>query len=234
MYITFNDAPQGSPEWLQARKGRCTGSKFKNARDYKQLTKAQEKEGRTRGDPSAKMILYAQDVARERMGGNASPVLVTKSMNFGTEQEPIARSAYETMTGYLVQEAGFAATDCGMFGLSVDGLVDDDGVIEIKTMVGSDNLFTCVIEEDYSEYMDQCLGYLLFLDRQWVDLCLWAPDLEDAGLGLTIVRINRSEHEADIAALKKDLDTFAAMVRKFESQLRIKASANVDTFRMAA
>ncbi len=234
MHITFNDAPQGSPEWLQARKGRCTGSKFKNARDYKMLTKAQKEAGRTHGDPSAKLILYAQDVARERMGGSAAPVFQNSAMRFGSEQEPIARSAYETMTGYLVQEVGFAATDCGMFGLSVDGLVDDDGVIEIKTMVGSDNLFTCVIEEDYSEYMDQCLGYLLFLDRQWVDLCLWAPDLEDAGLGLTIVRINRSEHEADIVALKKDLDTFAAMVRKFESQLRIKASANIDTFKKAA
>jgi exodeoxyribonuclease (lambda-induced) len=233
MKVTFHDAEQGSEGWLLARKGRCTGSKFKYARDYKQLTKAQEKEGRTRGDPTAKLILYAQDVARERLGGSAAPVFVNKAMNIGTEQEPIARSAYETMTGNLVQEAGFAATDCGMYGLSVDGLIGDDGVIEIKTMVGSDNLFTCVIDEDYSEYMDQCLGYLLFLDRQWVDLCLWAPDLEDAGLGLTIVRIERKDHEADIAALKQDLETFAAMVRKFESQLRKKAAANVDLLRMA-
>ncbi len=234
MKVTFNTEPQGSEGWLLARKGRCTGSKFKYARDYKQLTKAQKEAGRTHGDPSAKLILYAQDVARERMGGNAAPVFVTKAMNFGTEHEPIARSAYETMTGNLVQEVGFAATDCGMFGLSVDGLVDDGGAVEIKTMVGSDNLFTCVIDHDYSEYMDQCLGYMLFLDRQWVDLCLWAPDLEDVGLGLTVVRINRCDHEADIEALKKDLDTFAAMVRKFESQLRIKAASNVEMLRMAA
>ncbi len=233
MKITFNDAPQGSHEWLQARKGRCTGSKFKYARDYKQLTKAQKEAGRTHGDPSSKLILYAQDVARERMGGSAAPVFQNAAMIFGSDQEPIARSAYETMTGYLVQEAGFAATDCGMFGLSVDGLVDDDGVIEIKTMVGSDNLFTCVIENDYSEYMDQCLGYLLFLGRQWVDLCCWTPDLEDIGLGLHVHRINRCDYLPEIAALKADLDTFAAMVRKFESQLRIKASANIDTFSMA-
>ena len=234
MKVTFNDAPQGSPEWLQARKGRCTGSKFKYARDYKVLTKAQKEAGRTRGDPSEKLVLYAQDVARERLGGNASPVFVTKSMNFGTEQEPIARSAYETMTGNFVQEAGFAATDCGMFGLSVDGLVDDDGVIEIKTMVGSGNLFTCVIENDYSEYMDQCLGYLLFLGREWVDLCCWTPDLEAVGLGLHIHRINRCDHESGITALKSDLMAFSAMVQKFESQLRIKAAANIDMTRQAA
>lgn len=223
MGVIFHNAPQGSDEWMAARKGRVTGSKFKYARDRLK-----------NGNPSAKCILYAQDVARERMGGTASPVFQNAAMRLGTEQEPIARTAYETMTGYTVMEVGFAATTCGMYGLSPDGLVDDDGVIEIKTMVGSDNLFTCVVEEDYSAYMDQCLGYLLFLDRQWVDLIAWTPDLEHTGLGLVIHRIDRFEHEAEISALKKDLESFATMVRKFESQLRSKASANTDLLRMAA
>lgn len=223
MKVTFNTAPQGSDEWLAARKGRVTGSKFKYARDRLK-----------NGTPSGKCILYAQDVARERLGGSAAPVFVNAAMRKGTEQEPEAKFAYETMTGYLVNEVGFAATDCGMFGLSPDGLIDDDGVIEIKTMVGSDNLFTCVIDEDYSAYMDQCLGYLLFLDRQWVDLVMWTPDLEHTGLGLVIHRINRCDHEKEIAALKADLDSFAAMVRKFENQLRAKAAANIDTFKEAA
>lgn len=223
MKVTFHDAPQGSEEWLAARKGRCTGSKFKYARDKLK-----------NGNPSGKHILYAQDVARERLGGSAAPVFVNKAMTFGSEQEPQARMAYETMTGYTVQEVGFAATDCGMYGLSPDGLIDDDGVLEVKTLVGSDNLFTCVIDEDYSAYMDQCLGYLLFLDRQWVDLVMWVPDLESTGLGLVIHRIERSQHEKAIAELKADLESFAQLVRKFESQLRLKAKSNIDLLRQAA
>ena len=221
MKVTFHDAPQGTDAWLAARKGRITGSKFKDARDRLK-----------NGNPSSKCTLYAQDVARERLGGNVASVFQNAAMRFGQEQEPFCRMAYETTTGYMVEEVGFAATDCGMFGLSPDGLIGADGVLEIKTMVGSDNLFTTVIEEDYSAYIDQCLGYLLFLDRQWVDLCLWTPDLEAAGLGLVIHRIERDEKA--IAALKFDLDAFAATVRKLEGQLRIKARANIDTLNQAA
>lgn len=221
--ITFNTAPQGSEAWLAVRRGLITGSKFKDARDKLKS-----------GKPSQKATLYARNVARERFGGKAEAVFQNAAMRIGTEQEPFARQAYETTTGYLVQEAGFAYTDCGMYGMSVDGLVDSDGVIEIKTMVGSDNLFNTVIDGDYSEYMDQCLGYLLFLDRQWVDLILWTPDLEEKGLGLVIHRIKREDHIADIEALKSDLEAFAKIVLEYESKLRSKAAANVDMLSQAA
>ena len=222
--IKFSSAPQGSDAWMQIRSGRITGSKFKTARERMKKT----------GELSAKATLYARDVARERFGGKCESVYQNHAMKFGTEQEPFARQAYETTTGALVQEAGFAYTDCGMYGLSVDGLIDDDGVLEIKTMVGSDNLFETVVLEDYSDYMDQCLGYLLFLDRQWVDLCLWTPDLEDKGLGLVIHRINRADHLDAIDALRADLNGFAAIVKTYEARLREKAAANVDMLRQAA
>lgn len=221
MNMIYHDAPQGSPEWLEARRGLVTGSKFKYAREKLKS-----------GKPSGKCVLYAQDVARERCGGKAAGIYVNGAMKYGSEQEPLARAAYETTTGHIVTEVGFAASECGLFGLSPDGLVDDDGVIEIKTLVGSDNLFTAAVDEDFSEYIDQCLGYLLFLDRQWVDLVLWAPDLENTGLGLSIHRIHRDE--AAIAALKSDLDDFSKLVRQYESALRKKAAANVDRLLEAA
>jgi len=221
MKMTFHNDPQGSEAWIESRRGLVTGSKFKYACDKLKS-----------GKPSGKCILYAQDVARERMGGKAAGVYVNGAMRFGTEQEPFALRAYETTTGHFVESVGFAASECGMFGLSPDGLVGDDGVIEIKTLVGSDNLFTAAVEEDFSEYIDQCNGYLLFLDRQWVDLVLWAPDLESTGLGLCIHRIHRDEQA--IAALKADLDEFATLVRQYESALRRKAAANVDRLLQAA
>jgi exodeoxyribonuclease (lambda-induced) len=223
MQVIFHNDPQGSEEWMASRRGRITGSKFKDARERLK-----------NGDPSAKAKLYARNVARERLGGKAEDVYQNAAMRFGSEQEPEARFAYETTTGRLVTEVGFAATVCGMYGLSPDGLVGDDGVIEVKTLVGSDNFFTCVIDEDYSAFIDQCLGYLLFLDRQWVDLVMWTPDLEQAGLGLVIHRIHRKDHEVEIAALKNDLEAFAQVVRKLEIQMRIKAAKNLAALKQVA
>lgn len=160
------------------------------------------------------------DTARERAGGSAPAKFQNAAMRTGTEQEPIARAAYERKTGNLVEEVGFFTTEDGLFGLSPDGLIDDDGVLEIKTMVSSDTLFTAMADGDISGYIDQCLGYLLFLGRKWVDLVLWAPDIEL----MKIIRIERNENE--IEALESDLMEFARSVNGYESKLREVIAAN--------
>jgi predicted phage-related endonuclease len=203
---------QGSEEWLAARKGKITGSRFKDARDRLK-----------NGNPTAKCALYAMDVARERCGGKASEVYQNAAMRFGSEQEPLARQAYERATGNVVFEVGFIADESGYFGLSPDGLIDDDGVLEIKTLVSSDTLFKAVVDGDISEYRDQINGYLWMLGRQWVDLVLWAPDLADLGLAMTVIRIERDEDA--IAELETDLVKFLALVRENESKLRKAALA---------
>lgn len=178
-----------------------------------------------------KATAYAHDLARERCGGKAAGVFVNAAMKFGTEQEPFARMAYEDATGNLVEEVGFITSACGTFGLSPDGLVGNDGVLEVKTMVSSDTLFTAVADGDISAYIDQCHGYLWMLGRQWVDLVLFAPDLEPLGLHLTIRRIERDE--AAIEALQADLLAFAAMVKENEDKLR-RLAVNAGQLRQAA
>lgn len=219
---------QGSDAWKAARKGCITGSRFKDARDRlaDKPEKTDKKTGEVtpaqRGAPSAKQLAYAMDTARERLGGTVPPVYQNAAMRTGTIQEPEARIAYEALTGNLVQEVGFITTDDGLFGLSPDGLIDADGVLEIKTMVSSATLFQAVADGDISEYIDQCNGYLWLLGRQWVDLCLWAPDLEALGLQLTIIRITRDE--AAIDALEADLMAFAKLVQSYELKLRSKVA----------
>lgn len=217
MTITYTD-PQGSDAWLAARVGVITGSRFKDARDYKALTKADEKAGKTRGEPSSKLLGYAFDLARERVGGTVPKVFVNDAMRKGTEEEPKARFEYEARTGHMVNEAGFITTDDGQFGVSVDGLVGDDGIIEIKTMVSSSTLFTAVVERDISEYIDQCNGAMWLLGRKWVDLILWAPDLADIGRDLTVIRIDRDDDA--INELEADLIAFWKRVNELESKLR--------------
>lgn len=208
---------QGSPEWLAARRGVVTGSRFKDARD--------KLKG---GQPSKACIAYAHDLARERCGGTAPSKFQNAAMRAGTEQEPLARLAYEARTGNLVEEVGFFTTEDGVFGLSPDGLIDDDGVLEIKTMVSSDTLFTAVAEGDVSAYTDQCLGYLWLLGRQWVDLVLWIPDLHH----MAITRIHRDEDA--IEALESDLIAFADLVKQNEATLRAALASNNQLAEMAA
>ena len=208
---------QCSEEWLTARRGKITGSRFKDARD--------KLKG---GQPSKACLGYAMDVARERIGGSAPPKFQNAAMRTGTEQEPFARAMYEARTGHMVDEAGFYLSDDAVFGLSPDGLVNDDGVIEIKTMVGSDTLFTAVADGDLSAYMDQCLGYLWLLGRQWVDLVLWAPDLDL----MVVHRIHRDEDA--IEKLESDLMAFARMVKQYETTLRDAIAANNDQALQAA
>lgn len=204
--MIYYDHPQGSDAWLDARRGVITASRFKDARACLKS-----------GLPDKKCISYAQDVARERVGGRAPGAFVNSAMRFGSEQEPEARRAYEVQTKYLVEEVGFYTTDDHLFGVSVDGLIDDDGVLEVKTMVSSDTLFTA-LGGDISAYIDQINGALWLLGRKWVDLVLWAPDLAPINRHLTIRRIHRDEEV--IQALEDDLMKFAAMVAKNEALLR--------------
>ena len=197
------DHEQGSEAWLAARKGCITGSRFKDCRD--------KLKG---GQPSKACLAYAMDIARERVGGDAPAKFQNAAMRIGNEQESSARFAYERRTGNLVEEVGFFTTDDGFYGLSPDGLIDDDGVLEIKTMVSSDTLFTAMADGDLSAYMDQCLGYLWLLGRQWVDLVLWCPDLQH----LVIHRITRDEEA--IQKLQDDLMDFAKLAGQYEDQLR--------------
>ena len=208
---------QGSEEWLTARRGKITGSRFKDARD--------KLKG---GQPSKACLGYAMDIARERIGGSAPSKFQNAAMRTGTEQEPFARAMYEARTGHMVDEAGFYLSDDAVFGLSPDGLIDDDGVLEIKTMVSSDTLFTAVADGDLSAYMDQCLGYLWLLGRQWVDLVLWAPDLDL----MVVHRIHRNEDA--IEKLESDLMEFARMVKQYETTLRDAIAANNEQALQAA
>lgn len=201
--LIIHTATQGTADWLAARKGVITGSRFKDCRDRLKS-----------GAPSKKCIDYALDVAREREGGEAMQVYVNGAMRLGTEQEPYARAVYERKTGHIVEEAGFITTPDRLFGVSVDGLVGQDGIIEIKTMVSSDSLFTAFVEGDISAYIDQCNGAMWLLGRKWIDLVLWVYDLER----MKIIRIERDDDA--INALESDLMEFERMVTKHQIALR--------------
>lgn len=212
--MQYIDAPQGSEAWLQARVGKITASRFKDARDRLKPAK-----GETIGKPSAKCCAYAAQVAVERIAGRPiDKVFQNWQMQEGTEQEPAARRAYDLETGNIVQEVGAIATDDGQFLYSPDGLIGANGLLEIKTILSADRIVKIIGERDLSDFMDQCLGGLWLTGRQWIDLVLWCPALEPIGGELTIYHINRDENA--IEALEADLMAFSETVKRGEELLR--------------
>lgn len=208
MLIEYTD-PQGSDAWLASRRGVITGSRFALAREKLKT-----------GKPSAAAIRYAMDTARERCGGLILPTSQTLAMRIGSEQEDAARDAYEVETGLMVTQCGFFCQADHQFGVSPDGLVGDDGLIEIKTMVSSETLFRCVVDGISADYIDQINGEMWLLNRKWCDLVLWAPDLAGIGRALTVRRIERNEDALN--ELVGDLTEFAGIVNGYTKALRGK------------
>lgn len=218
--------PQGSLEWLQLRVGKITASRCKDARDRNKPAK-----GETIGKPSAKCLAYAAQVAVERIAARpVDKMFENWQMREGSEQEPFARRAYDVETGNIVQEVGAIATDDDLFLYSPDGLIGDDGLLEIKTIFSCERILRIIGEGDLSDFMDQCLMGLWLTGRKWIDLALWCPALEPIGRQLTVHRITRSEPA--IEALEADLLAFARMVKTNEDILR--GAANAQTLRLAA
>jgi hypothetical protein len=110
-----------NPAWLAMRAGKFTGSRFADLM------------ARTKSGPSTSRANLLATLAVERITGACVETFTNAAMARGTELEPVARSAYEALRGVLVEEVGFvecAELEC--VGVSPDGLIGSDGLIEIK------------------------------------------------------------------------------------------------------
>ena len=209
---------QGSPEWKQARAGKVTASRAKDARDKLKS-----------GAASGKQVAYACQVALERITHQpADTTFENWQMREGHVQEPIARSAYERRTGNLVDEVGAFATDDDLFLYSPDGLIDDDGLLEVKSLFSPERIMAIVGNGDTSDFEDQCMFGLWLTGRQWIDLVVWVPSLEH----MVIKRITRDEDA--IEALEADLMDFSRLVTQYETALRAALAANNEQALQAA
>ena len=214
----LNSFEQGSPEWKQARAGKVTASRAKDARDRLKS-----------GAASGKQIAYACQVALERVSHQpADATFENWQMREGHVQEPIARAAYERRTGNLVDEVGAFATDDDLFLYSPDGLIDGDGLLEVKTLFSPERIMTIVGNGDVSDFIDQCMFGLWLTGRKWIDLVVWVPALEH----LSVKRITRDEDA--IEALEADLLAFAKLVTQYENTLRTAIQSTTETALEAA
>ena len=192
----------------------------------KSKTVAKALEGEVTTDYSDGAKRYACDLAieriSERMYGIPPKAWV---LNRGHEMEAHARRLYECRTGAFVTEAGICVDD-NRFGYSTDGLVDADGLIEIKAPIDSIKIEQMLVTCDVSEYIHQIQGGMWLTNRKWCDFIMYVPDLESVGADLFVHRIWRDDSFIDEMISK--LGRFSNLVAQKEAFFR--SVQNSDAF----
>lgn len=211
---------QGTPEWHAARSGVITASCFEDAVSV--LVKNSTK--RKAGDPTGASDKYACDLAIERISGKpyGEPPRAWV-LERGHRMEKLARMEYEARSGYFVSESGVVLTDDRLFGYSTDGLVEEEGLIEIKCPIDSLKIAEMLDTGDVSEYMRQMQGGMWITGRKWCDFIQYVPDLEPVGKHLFVKRIMRDDDYID--EMVERLLKFAGRVADQEASFRMKEAA---------
>lgn len=180
------EVSQRSPEWFAQRAGKFTGSRFKDLM------------ARTRSGPAAAHKNLIVTLAVERIMGTCAPTYQNAAMERGIALEPEAREAYENSELVAVEEVDFIQhPELDFVGVSPDGLVGDDGMVEIKCPSAWAKHYAALLGDGYAkEYMWQLQGQLWVAQREWVDFVSYHPDWpEQHQLGIT--RVERDQDKQD-------------------------------------
>jgi hypothetical protein len=186
------DVEQGTMEWALARLGIPTASQFDRI-----LTPKTRKASTSRD-------AYRAELLAEWLMGQPLDWGTSAWMERGTELEDEARRWYEMDRGVDVQTVGVVVRDDGLVGGSPDGLVGEDGGLEIKCPAAVQHV-KYMLGVDELAHVGQVQGYLYLTGRKWWDVLSYNPDLPPV-----VKRVERDEDY--LAALVPLLDELVAQV----------------------
>lgn len=201
--MIIHDCIQGSPEWFQARLGIPTASCFD------QIITAKT------AKPSASSVKYAACLLAERIMQKPLDKFEVKPywMERGNQLEQEAADMYCFLNDCTVQTAGFITLDDKSAGCSVDRLVGDEGLLEIKCpapWTHAENIMSEVLDDNYKQ---QVQGQLYITGRKWVDWMSYHPEMPPS-----IVRVQRDNDYID--KLKDALKEFNGNLDKHFNKLK--------------
>ena len=186
---------QGTPEWDQVRLGRLTGSDFHlflSSRTYAKEEKLAEK-------------------ASERFMRDSDNEHYTNwAMDRGHMLEPEARRLYQAIAQTEVKEVGFVKLG-DYVGCSPDGVIGNDGLIEIKCPLAKNFLIWRKKEYIKPEYKTQIQFNLFVTGRKWCDFFVYHPRL-----GYYCVRVEQDEKTQE--AIAKAVEECVATIKEYEEQ----------------
>ena len=190
---------QRSAEWFNMRLGKITSS---------EISKIMGQEGKL--SDGAKT--YLLEKVAELLGGASQPQGMSKpaALEWGTELEPIAIEFYEKKTKTKVKEASFFVYN-EYYGGSPDGLVGEDGIIEVKCPFTFVNHFKHGLiksAEDFKkakpEYYWQCVSNMLATGTKWCDFVSFDPRVNPDYI-MFIYRLERDEKEIELLLTRLEL-----------------------------
>lgn len=204
---------QGTDEWKALRLGKATASRIADA-----IAKTKTGWGANRAN-------YCAELVAERLTGQPAARFVSAPMQWGTECEPQARSAYRFFTGQAIEPVPFVDhPSIAMSGASPDGLVDADGLVEFKCPNTATHIATLLGAPIDSAYLIQMQWQMACTGRAWCDWVSFDPRMPE-DMSLHIERVERDD---------KRIGELEAMVREFLAEVEAKVAALTAKFRHEA
>lgn len=203
---------QRSAAWFAARLGKATASKIADIM------------ATTKSGPAASRKNYAAQLICERLTGTPTETFTNAAMQWGTDNEADARARYQMEKLCEVVEVGFVDhPTIAMAGASPDGLVGDDGLVEIKCPSTATHIETLRSKAVPTAYVKQMMWQMACTDRAWCDFMSFDPRLPDEMQSI-IIRLHRcpdmiGEMEAEVAKFLAEVEEAVADLRaQFEPQ----------------
>tara|TARA_R110000772_G_scaffold150898_1_gene261623 strand:- start:20 stop:631 length:612 start_codon:yes stop_codon:yes gene_type:complete len=200
----IKDIEQGSKEWLQMRLGIATASNFS-----KIITST--------GKESTQLDQYAFDLASDEFLTEPEASYKSEAMQRGNDLEDEARKYYSFITDTKVEQVTFIKKD--QLGYSPDGLINKDGLIEIKCPLKKNHLKYLINNKLPSEYKSQVQGGLYISGRDYCDFISYHPLFKD-DKKMMVVRVGRDEEY--IKTLSELINKTIELKEKFINSITIK------------
>lgn len=233
--IVHNKLEQGSIEWFEMRKGKITGSILKNMVHSEKMTlkiaKGKEKNPvcynslASIAKKEIMKIIAQRYIVYDENDTVEFPRIRDDIANRGHAGEVIAKNLYSQHNLEFVNEVGFLESECKNYGYSPDGLIGDDGFIEVKTINSGKHLSAklsgieaFLIEEDYMPQI--MLGFLMNENFKWCDYILYTDSFIDEKDRFSCFRIFRNEEALDV--LRNSINHIIDIIKENELLLGFK------------
>jgi putative phage-type endonuclease len=204
----IKDCEQGSDAWLYLRLGKVTASRIKDL-----LSKG-------KGTAPSKLAeSYMIELLAERLTGESKSFFENDAMRWGKETESEARAVYSIKNSrFDVEEVAFVEHN-NSIGISPDGLVGDDGLVEIKCPNTTTQLKRALSTDYSADYKAQIQMQLWVTERKWCDFVSFDPRL-DCDAGYLQQRVMRDEEF--ISNMQEKTYAFVAKLNEMYNQLTTK------------
>ena len=200
---------QRSEEWFEARLGKVTASRVADL-----LATIRS------GAWAASRKNYAAELVTERLTGKALPPYSNDAIQWGVDQEEPAREAYSKRTGNEVEETGFVDhPSIANSGASPDGLVGEEGLIEIKCPTTATHIDTLLGADVNERYRLQMMWQMACTGRQWCDFVSFDPRLPEQ-MQVFVKRFERDDEE--IKEIEEHVRVFLEEVEETTRKLQKK------------